>query len=115
MGIKLLILVACTIAGESVASHADVGDTVEVSKDDAASLTRMDRARYLEKADDPTKGLLTASAEDKTNVRKRAAAIKEDLEQRAIAAQAQSPAGLAALVAASVATAVQAALGKPGA
>jgi hypothetical protein len=114
MGIKLLIISACTIAGEVVASHADVGDTVEVSKDDAALLTRMDRARYLDKGDDPTKGLLTASNDDKAAVKRHAAAIEEDRKERAAAAQVNSPTGMAALIAQSVATAVQAAL-KPAA
>jgi hypothetical protein len=107
---KLLILIACTIAGEEVSRHADVGDEVDVSKDEASTLTRMGRALYLEKTDDPTKGTLTATAEDKAKVKKMVAAIKAEREAREVANQAQSPAGLAALVAASVAQAVQAAL-----
>ena len=112
---KLLIIEACTIAGVEVSEHADVGGEVDVHKDEAATLTRMGRALYLEKSDDPTKGSLTASAEDKANVKKRVAAIKAEREAREVAAQAQSPAGLAALVAASVAQAVQAAVKPAGA
>jgi hypothetical protein len=37
---------------------------VDVSKDDAATLTRIGRALYVSKAEDPTKGLLTASDSD---------------------------------------------------
>jgi len=107
---KLLILIACTIAGAEVSSHADVGEEVDVSKDEAATLTRMGRALYLEKADDPTKGQLTATAEDKARVKKQVAAIKAEREARDLANQAQSPAGLAGLIAATVAQAVQAAL-----
>lgn len=113
MGIKLLITVACQLAGEEISAHADVGDVVEVSKDDAALLTRMNRAMYLDRADDPTKGSLTASPEDRANIKRRAAAIDGERKQRAHAAEAASPAGMAAMVAAAVADAVKAAMSKP--
>jgi hypothetical protein len=108
---KLLITEACTIAGPEQSQHADVGDVVDVhSKDEALLLVRMGRARYLERNDDPTKGTLTATADDKAIVAQRVEAIQAEREARDLAAQAQSPAGLAALVATSVAQAVQAAL-----
>ena len=113
---KMLITTACLLVAEGVASHADIGDTAELSKDDAITLARMGRALYLEKSDDPTKGQLTAAAEDKARVKKQAAAIAAEHEQRATDAQVQSPTGMAALIASSVAAAVQAALApKPNA
>lgn len=111
MGIKLLIIAACTIAGAEVSTHADVADVVEVeSKDEAVTLARMGRALYLDKAQDPQKGALTATAEDKELAKRSAKAIRESLEIRAAEAAATSPAGMAAMVAAEVAKAVQAAL-----
>lgn len=108
---KLLITEACQIAGEAVSQHADVGAEVDLPKDDAVLLARMGRAMFLDKADDPTKGSLTASAEDKANTKKRVEAIAADREARDQAAQVQSPGGMAALIAQSVASAVQAAMG----
>lgn len=107
---KLLILEACLIAGAEIATHADVGDTVEVTKDDAISLARMGRAMFLEKSDDPTKGLLTATGDDVKLVKRKATAIKEEREARDRAAAVQSPTGMAELIASTVAAAVQAAL-----
>jgi hypothetical protein len=113
---KLLILEACAIAavGAEASSHADVGDVVDVPKDDAVSLARMGRAMFLDKADDPTKGLLTATDADRTQVKRRAAAIEKERAARAATAAAQSPVGMAEMiataVAGAVATAVQAAL-----
>ena len=62
---KIMIIEACLVAGESVGEHAEPGEERDVTKDDASVLTRMGRAMYLDKSDDLTKGLLTASAEDK--------------------------------------------------
>lgn len=108
---KLLIKEACTLAGPERSTHADVGDEVEVhSKDEALLLARLGRALYLDRADDPTKGTFTATAEDKAVLQKRVAALQSEREARDLAAQAQSPAGLAALVAQAVAQAVQAGL-----
>jgi hypothetical protein len=116
---KMLIAEACQIAGEETSFHADVGAEVDVPKDEASSLARMGRAFYLSKEDDPTKGTLTATAEDKKNIKLKAEALAAELVSRTEAAQAQSPAGMAAMVAAQVAAAVQAALksgaGKPAA
>lgn len=103
---KLLIAQACQIAGEITSTHADIGDTVDVPKDDAATLTRMGRAFYLDKADDPTKGQLTASAEDKAAVKRAAQAQADLLKERDAAAAATSPAGLGALIAAAIQQAV---------
>ena len=112
---KLLIIEPCTIAGNELSSHADVGDEVDVhSKEEALLLARMGRSRYLDRNDDPTRGQFTATAEDRSIVKKRVSAIRAEREARELAAQAQSPAGLAALVAQSVAQAVQAALANPG-
>jgi hypothetical protein len=109
---KILILEACLIAtaGAEFASHADVGDIVDVPKDDAISLARMGRAMYLDKADDPTKGLLTASDSDRAQVKRRAAAIEKERQLRERTAAAQSPVGMAEMIAAAVASAVQSAL-----
>lgn len=74
---KLLITEACQIAGESVSQHADVGTEVDLPKDEAILLARMRRAMFLDKADDPSKGAMTASAEDKATVKKRATAIAD--------------------------------------
>ena len=101
MGQKLLILAACLIAGETVGQPAGVGETVEVSKDDASYLTRSGRAMYLDKADDPTKGLLTAAAEDK----KRAA---EQAKAAAAVAEASRAANTPMDMATVIANAVQA-------
>lgn len=112
MGIKLLIAQACLIPGDEVGHHADVGDTIEVStKEEALLLTRAHgRAFYLDKTDDPTKGTLTASAEDKDRVKREVKLLAAAAEQRALESQAQSPSGMAAMVAAAVAQAVRAAL-----
>jgi len=109
---KILILEACLIAtaGAEIAAHADVNDVVDVPKDDAVSLARMGRAMFLDKADDPTKGLLTASDTDRAQVKRRAAAIEKERTARDRAAALQSPTGMAELIAATVASAVQAAL-----
>ena len=107
---KIVIVEACAIAGEETSSHADVGDELDVSKDEAALLTRMGRAMYLDKGDDPTKGTLTATADDKASIKKRVQAIAAERKEREVAAQSQTPTGLAAMVAAAVAQAVQAAL-----
>lgn len=108
---KILIAEACTIAGETVSRHADVGETADVSKDDALQLARMGRG-FLLTRDDAPKGLesLVATDDDKALIKRRAAGLKAEREARAEVEQLQTPAGLAALVAASVAQAVQAAL-----
>jgi hypothetical protein len=109
---KLLILEACAIAvlGAEVSSHTDVGDVVDVPKDDAITLARMGRAMFLDKADDPTKGLLTATDADRSQVKRRAATIEKERVARERTAAAQSPTGMAEMIAAAVASAVQAAL-----
>jgi hypothetical protein len=112
---KLILIAACTIAGELQSRHADVADTVDVPKDDANTLTRMGRALYLEKSDDPTKGQLTATRDDIDAIRKQAKAIAAAAEARELEAAAGTPAALAQLVAVNVATAVAAALAKPAA
>lgn len=111
---KILIVVACAIAGEAFSSHADVGDVVDVPKDDAASLTRMGRAMYLDKSEDPTKGALTAGPEEKAAVKRAAAAHNDMLKEREAAAAVNSPAGISALMVQAVATAVTAALSAAG-
>lgn len=74
---KLLIAEACLVIaiGTEAAVHADVGDLVDVSKDDASYLTRAGRAFYTSRDDDPTRGDLTASPEDKARIEKQAKAI----------------------------------------
>lgn len=62
MAIKLIVVDACSIPTEETGpQHVDAGTVVDVSKDDAATLTRIGRALYINKADDPTKGQFTAS------------------------------------------------------
>lgn len=114
MGIKLLILQACQVLADEGTRHADVAETVDTTKDEAAQLTRMGRAMYLDKGDDPTKGSLTASKDDVDSAKRHAKTIAAEREQRVASEQASTPGGLAALVAAQVAAAVQAAL-KPAA
>ena len=111
---KLLIKEACQLAGEAISTHADVGDTVDATKDDAALLTRMGRAFYLDKSDDPTKGTLTATAEDKAAVKKAANAVADMLKERAAASPEGAAAAVAAANAAMVASAVTAALTAAG-
>lgn len=110
MGIKILIAVACQIPGEQTASHADVGDTAEVPKDDALLLCRMGRAFYLDKSDDPTKGTLTAGKDEQDSIKRQAKAIAAERDKRTTEQATATPAGMAAMVAAQVAAAVQAAL-----
>lgn len=109
---KLLILAACLIptALGATAQHTDIGETVDVPKDDAVMLTRMGRALYLDKADDHTKGDLTATAEDRAQIKAQAKAIAEARAERERSAQMQTSTGMAELIAATVASAVQAAL-----
>lgn len=107
MGQRLLILAACMIAGEFIGTPAAVGDTVDVPKDEANYLTRAERAMYLDKADDPTKGLLTATAEDKARARDQAKAIASAAEA---AAKASTPPDIGAMLANAVAQGVALAL-----
>lgn len=100
---KLLITAACLIAGETIAQHADVGDTVEVPKDDALSLCRQGRALYLDKSEDPTKGRLTADAEKKSEVKKQANAIASELTAREAKASAANPQSIGEQIAAGIA------------
>lgn len=116
MGIQIIIAEACTIPGAETSTHADVGQKVELdSKDDALLLCRMGRAFYLDKAQDPTKGNLTAAKEDVDRIKKQAAQIAAEQEERAAQAAAAKPGGLAALVAAQVAAAMTALQAKPAA
>lgn len=114
MGIKLIIAVACAIAGEATAAHVAVGETVEVGKDDAYLLARNGRALYLDRAEDPTKGQFTATKDDLDRIKREAKGLAASQAERELAAQTSTPAGMAAMVAAQVAAAVQAAL-KPAA
>jgi hypothetical protein len=100
---KLIILQACTVAGESVSTHADIGDEVDVPKDDAVLLCRMGRALFLDKAEDPSKGQMTATKEDVATARAQAKALVEAREQ---AAQAAAPDSLAKIIAEAVAKGV---------
>ena len=105
---KILIAEACQLAGEEVSTHADIGESHDVSKDDALLLTRMGRAFYVDKADDPTKGRLTAAEDDKARIKRQAAALKASREARVEAEQVVTPQGIAALVAKAVADALAA-------
>lgn len=84
---KVLIAEACLVIalGQELARHADVGETVDVSKDDASLLARSGRGFYLSREDDPTKGTLTAQEEDKERIAKQAKAIAAS--QKEIAAR----------------------------
>jgi hypothetical protein len=100
MGQKLLIMAACLIAGETIGIPVAVGDTVDVPKDDALYLVRAGRALYLDKADDPTKGLHTATAEDKQRAKDQAKAIAAAAEATA---KANNPPDFAGMLAQAVA------------
>lgn len=92
MGIKLLIAVACLLPTPDGPQHLEVGDSVEVDdKDQATMLCRMGRAYFAEKANDPTKGLLTAAKEDVDRLKQQAAAIKAESKQRAADAAGINP------------------------
>lgn len=108
MGIKILILEACFIAGEDGSVPAEVGDTPEVTKDEASLLTRIGRALYTERGDDHSKGLLTATDDVVKAAKKRAQVIKADREAAAKAAAASTPAGQADLIAAIVKATIEA-------
>lgn len=95
---KILITEACTVTGETVARHADVGETVDVGVDEARTLTRLGRAFYVSRDDDPTRGAFTATAEINAVAKKRAALIKADRE-----AASKPAANMADIVAAAVA------------
>lgn len=82
---KLLIAEACLVIaiGAEIAAHADVGDIVDVSKDDASYLARAGRAFYVSRDDDPTRGGLTANEDDKARIAKQAKAIAASQKQAA--------------------------------
>lgn len=108
---KIIIREACAVPGEEEGRtrHADVNDIADVPKEDAQLLCRMGRAYFLDKGDDPTKGTLTASGEDKASLKKQAEALAADRRNREQMAAAQTPVGMAALVAVEVAKAMAAA------
>lgn len=114
MGVKILIITACQVLADEGTRHADVAETVDTTREEAVQLARQGRALFLDKGDDPTKGQLTASKDDVESTRRHAKLIAAEREERAQAAQLATPGGMAALVAAQVAAAVQAAL-KPAA
>lgn len=95
---KILITEACTVTGEIVARHVDVNDTIEVGVDEARTLTRLGRAFYVSREDDPTKGGFTVTPDVAAVAKKRAALIKADRE-----ASIKPAANMADLVAAAVA------------
>jgi hypothetical protein len=107
--VKILIIVACAIAASEGLAHSDIGDEVAVTKEDAGTLTRNGRALYLDKANDPTKGLLTADVDQKKKIKDQVKAIAAVTEAKAAAALQSSPQGLGALIAAAIEKAVQAA------
>ena len=111
---KIIIREACTVPGdEGRTRHADVNETVDASKDDAVLLCRKGRAYFIDKGDDPTKGTLTAGAEEKASLKNQAAAIVRDRQEREAQASAQTPVGMATLVAVEVAKAIAAASAAP--
>lgn len=112
MGQKLLIMAACMIAGELIATPAAVGDTVDVPKEEANYLTRSGRALYLDKTDDPTKGLNTATAEDKARAKEQAKAYAAAAEA---SAKANGPVDIGAMLAQAVAQGVAQALAQQSA
>lgn len=108
MGIKILILQACLIAGESIGTPVAVGETVEVSKDDASYLAKSGRGLYVDKTDDPSKGLMTATPEDKKRAAEQGKAIAAAAEaSRAASAPPNLPELLANAVAQGFALAMQ--------
>lgn len=105
MGIKLVAAEAFLLPLEYGHKAVEVGDTVDVSKDDAATLARIGRAYYLSPEDDATKGSLTATAERAAVIKARAKGIAAE---RAAAA-AKAPLSQADAIAAAVAAALAAA------
>ncbi len=100
---RVLILQACTVPGDEIARHADVNETVDVPKDDALTLARLGRARFVSRDDDPTKGDLTATADDKDLAKRTAAALRAEASAKATAPTVP---GLAEQIAAAVAAAL---------
>lgn len=118
MGIKMLIKEACLVpaAGAPTGQPAEVAETVEIdTKEDALMLARAGRAYFLDKGNDPTKGLLTATKEEIDQVKDHAKAITAARKERDTERQLQSPTGQAAFMAAEIAKAVAVALGQPSA
>jgi hypothetical protein len=114
MAIKLLVATAFLLPTAESPVHAEVGETIEIdSKDDALQLARGGRAYFVDKLQDPTKGLLTAGKEETDSVKLHAKQIAAERKQRAEDAAMATPGGMAALVAQQVAAAVAAALAKP--
>lgn len=113
MGIKVLILQACLIAGEDIGKAVAVGERPEVSKEDALYLARAGRALYLNKEDDPTKGLSTATDADVRAVKLQANAIADAADA------ASQPQNMASIIASAVQQGIEAgmaaALAKPAA
>lgn len=97
MGIKIIIAEACSLNMETAFA---VGDKAEVVKDDAAVLVRAGRALYLDKTDDPSKGLQTASADDVKRIGEQAKALAAEAKARA--EQVDPQVKLAATIAAAV-------------
>lgn len=60
---KQIVMQPCFInyGDDAGGQFADLAETVEPNKDTALELARMGRTLYVNKADDPTKGQLTAS------------------------------------------------------
>ena len=103
---KVLILQPCTVPGDEIARHADVNEVVDVPKDDALTLARLGRARFVSRDDDPAKGDLTATADDKDLAKRTAAAIRAERDAAAKSAAASTAPGLADQIAAAVAAAL---------
>ena len=94
MGIKIIIKEACLVAGENIGQPVAIGERVEVSKEDALYLARAGRSLYLEKGDDPSKGLMTATSADIAAIKLHAAAVEAEASARS--AQPQSMAEIIA-------------------
>lgn len=81
---KVIIAQPCVIVPPGAAAqHADIGETHDLDKNDAHFLARLGRAFYLERDADPTKGALTATAEDKTRIKRLAAEAAAESAARA--------------------------------
>lgn len=77
---KLLIIESCLVkSANGIGEHVNAGQvSPEIDGDQAHSLVRFGRGLYVSKADDPTKGAMTASAELLKSAEAAAKAAKDE-------------------------------------
>jgi hypothetical protein len=89
---KVLITSPCQVNfnDDKGARHVDDGEVIEVDKDTARTLVSVaNRGKYVNKADDPSKGLNTATSEEIGSARERLADKRKAEAKKAAAADKQ--------------------------